>query len=296
MPIVLAINLSFIACKNDASMSNMMESSFRLASNTLASSATQEKRQIRAILSEEVKQKYAAVGVSLDSIDADYVSTKKGLRRIQQIVLKKDFPPSAITDSVRWAGLLSKKFVENAAANYTQLIKGSAKIYGLRMEEIASLVQKMEIRKDSTFQLFIAPSKINSHSESLLLIAKWEMDIERFHLEMLSKLRDMTGGRSTHCLFGIFPLVIPLHNCIKEGDTFRAAIGLMPYDLPFTPEDFQLFVDGKPLEFTKGWYAEFEVPNVQKNKTVRIAGLVRDKMTGQMLPAFSDVRYEISVE
>ncbi|MCC6725987.1 MAG: hypothetical protein IT258_15890, partial [Saprospiraceae bacterium] len=173
--IVLTVNLSFIACHDDASTAKTMEASFRLASNTLAGEAIDEKRQIRSILSDEAKAKYSKTGETLNSIDSSYFPTKDRLNRIQQAFLKESMNQSQVSDSLKSAFVLIKGFIEDAVNSYSNLLNESGTLYGLREAEIGNLVQKMKIRKDSTL-LLLTPTK---GFESMLWLAKCEMDMER---------------------------------------------------------------------------------------------------------------------
>lgn len=286
----------FLSCKDDRELLRKIEASLQRTSSTLAVEAAQEKQKIRSILADEAKLKYSEVGIALDSIDSSYVSTKRILNYLKTAILKENGNQADKTDSIDMAIKLVKESIEKEVHIYGNILNTNGGEYGLKKDEIKKLENKMTITLDSTLLSMASPNEATNALESTLMLAICESELERFHLEILKNLGNLTGGKAIRCYFGIYPVVLPLQNCVKKGKTFRASIVLEPNDLPFSPDDVQLFVDGKPLEFTKGWYVEFEVPDVHKNKTVRISGLIRDEMTGKMLEVFSDVRYEIKVE
>lgn len=294
--IVLSVYLSFIACKEDTSMSKLMEASFRLTSNTLADGAIEKKRLIHAVLADEAQAEYAKVGEMIDSIDAAYSSTKDRLDSLERTLLKSGANYPHVANSMKSLHVLVGDFIENAFNSYSKLLHEGGTRYGLREEEIEDLVQKMNAQKGFTLLLITPQKELDNLPESMLWLAKCKMDLEGFHLEIVDKIGEMIGGRPISCYFGIYPLVLPQQNCVKKGDIFRASIGLVPYDLPFAPEDVQLYVDGKALKFIKGWYTKFETPALTENTTVKISCKVKDEITGKMMETFTDFPYEIKVE
>lgn len=249
----------------------------------------------KKILADDSKAKYRPIGVVIHQVDEKIINTIDTINSFIKLVRKSALSNNEIETKIDKLEKHLFRISDELLSDYVNLIEEYGLLFGIREKDMKPILEAYELKTKFYNEKWIKSNydkigKIILPTVLNIII----FDIKNAQWQMVEHLHWLIGGKPIYCYFGIFPMINPMQNCLKKGETFKATISVGPSDYEVHPNDIQIFVDDEKLEFIKGKYVLYKSPPIFKNKKIiHISCQIKNQITNKWESIFTNIPYEI---